>query len=60
MDNIQWVKDHWVDIVNVLTYTVTAASIIVKYTHNTIDDNIMTKLLKILSLAPKSIISSVK
>ncbi len=55
MDNVQWVKDHWLDIVNVLTYTVTAASIIVKYTANTIDDNIVTKLLKALSLAPKTV-----
>lgn len=53
METIVWVKNNWADVLTIITYTVTIASIVVKFTANTIDDNIVMRFLKVLSLAPK-------
>lgn len=50
---MEWLKTNWVDVVTVITYIVTAASIITKFTKNTYDDKMIGKLLNFLALIPR-------
>lgn len=54
MDYAQFIQSHWDDALLFITSAVTIASIIVKYTDNKWDDNIVKQLIKWVSLAPKS------
>jgi Co/Zn/Cd efflux system component len=50
---MEFLKANWVDVLNIVCYIVTAASIITKFTKNTWDDAIISKILRILALVPK-------
>lgn len=50
---LEFIKTNWVDILTIVTYIVTAASVITKLTPNTWDDNIVAKIMSFLALVPK-------
>lgn len=49
---MQWIADHWVDVLAAVTSFITAASIVAKLTPNVYDDKFVNIILRILSLAP--------
>lgn len=49
---MDWVMEHWKDVLDVAAYVVLAASIVSKMTKNVYDDKVVSALLRILSLAP--------
>jgi ABC-type Zn uptake system ZnuABC Zn-binding protein ZnuA len=49
MEIVNWIKDNWVDIANVIAYVIAIASIIVKLTPNTKDDAVLAKIIKFIS-----------
>lgn len=51
---MDWIIANWQDVLDIVAYVVLAASVIVKLTPNDLDDKIVVKLMKILSLAPNS------
>ncbi len=46
---MNWIMEHWKDILAVIGAVVTAASIIVKLTPTQKDDNVLAKVIKILA-----------
>lgn len=46
---IQWITEHWKDILAIIGGIVTVASLIVKLTPSTKDDAILAKIIKILA-----------
>lgn len=53
MEALQFLQNNWFEIVTAITYVVTGASIITKFTKNTWDDKIVGKILNFLALVPK-------
>lgn len=49
MEIIQWLKEHYQDILAIIGGIVTVCSIITKLTPNTTDDGILAKIIKVLS-----------
>lgn len=47
---MNWIAEHWKDILAVIGGVVSVASIIVKITPTQKDDNILAKIIKILSI----------
>jgi hypothetical protein len=45
---MDFVLNHWVDLLAIVTSTITAASIIAKLTPNTHDDAVMQKILTVI------------
>lgn len=50
---MEWMQLHWLDVVTAASFIVTGASIITKFTKNTLDDKIIGKIVKFLALLPK-------
>lgn len=49
MENlIEYLETHWTDILNIITYVITATSIIVKLTPSLRDDNFFLPIVKFL------------
>lgn len=46
---MEWINEHWKDILAIIGGIVTVASIIVKLTPTQKDDNILAKIIKVLS-----------
>lgn len=46
---MEWITNHWKDILAIIGAVVTTASLIVKITPTQKDDNILAKIIKILS-----------
>lgn len=46
---IAWIQAHWKDILAIIGGVVTVASIIVKLTPSTKDDDVLAKIIKILA-----------
>jgi Na+-transporting NADH:ubiquinone oxidoreductase subunit NqrC len=47
---MSWITEHWKDILAIIGGIVTLASLIVKLTPTQKDDNILAKIIKILSI----------
>jgi hypothetical protein len=50
---MEYITNHWADIVAIVTGLVTVASIIVKLTPNKYDDTVVAKIMQFLSLNKK-------
>ena len=48
-----WIVDNWQTILNAVAYIVAGASLLVKLTPSTWDDNIIAKILQFLALTKK-------
>ena len=51
---MEWIANHWKEVLDVLAYVVLGASVVSKMTKNVWDDKIVAMLLRILSLAPSN------
>ena len=49
MNIVTWFQSNWIDVANVVAYTIAAASILVKLTPNKKDDEILGKIIKFVS-----------
>lgn len=52
--DMDWIMNNWQDVLSIVAYIVFAASVVVKLTPNKLDDTIVAKLLKLISLAPSA------
>jgi len=50
---MDYITKHWADIVAIVTGIVTVASIIVKLTPSTADDNVVSKIMQFLAMNKK-------
>lgn len=50
---MEFLRLHWFDLLTAVTYIVTAASIITKFTKTESDDHIVAKILNFLAMVPK-------
>ena len=46
---VSWFQTNWINIANIITYTISIASIIVKLTPTLKDDEILAKIVKFVS-----------
>jgi hypothetical protein len=53
MNYLEWLQTNWVDILTAVSFIISGASIITKFTKNTLDDKIVGKILNLLALVPK-------
>jgi len=49
MGVVTWIQAHWLDVTTIIAYVIAAASVIVKLTPTTKDDDILNKIVKFLS-----------
>jgi len=47
---MEWLQEHWKDIVDVITYVIAASSIIVRLTPTEADNKALDKTIKVLQL----------
>jgi len=47
---MEWITNHWVEILNIVAYVISGASIIVKLTPTPKDDEILGTAIKFLAL----------
>jgi hypothetical protein len=52
-ENMEWLQANWFDVVTAASFIISGASIITKFTKNTMDDKVVGKILSFLALVPK-------
>lgn len=46
---MEWLAQHWLDIINIITYVIAGASVIVQLTPTPNDDAFLAKVIKVIA-----------